>query len=177
MLPIQVILHPTDFSACSGNALQLAGALARDYGAQLVVLHVAQPPKADSGKTMPLPDPNQMTNVAMDRLNQMDIPDAGIGVERRYAEGKLVATIIRVAKEIHADLIVMGTRGRSGLERLLMGSVAEKAMRRAPCPVVTVRTPFLEAVADPPLATAAISDMGMLPISTEANASAADIHA
>ena len=162
MLPIHVILHPTDFSECSGNALQLACALARDYGARLVVLHVSQPPAVGFGEAMPPPDPNLMANLAMDRLNQMDIPNPGIRAERRYAEGDPVRMILRVAEEIHANLIVMGTHGRSGLERLLMGSVAEKALRKAPCPVVTVRTPFLEAVADTPVATAAMSATGML---------------
>jgi universal stress protein A len=58
------------------------------------------------------------------------------------AEGDPAEMILRVAEEVHADLIVMGTHGRTGLSRLLMGSVAEQVVRRAPCPVLTMKAPF-----------------------------------
>jgi nucleotide-binding universal stress UspA family protein len=63
-------------------------------------------------------------------------------VERRLEEGLAVTEVLRVAQEVNADLIVMGTHGRTGLARLLMGSVAEQVLRKALCPVLTVKTPF-----------------------------------
>jgi len=81
-------------------------------------------------------------------LEQLQLPD-DIRAERRFARGDPAEQILRVANEIHADLIVMGTHGRTGLERLLMGSVAEQVLRQAPCPVLTVRNPSAEEIASP----------------------------
>jgi universal stress protein A len=145
MLPIQTILHPTDFSERSGYAFQLACALARDYGARLVVLHVATPPTIVYGEGVLPPDPQLLSQEAKEQLNQLEVPDSNVRAERRYEEGDPATTILRAAQEIHADLIVMGTHGRTGLGRLLMGSVAEQVVRKAPCPVLTVKTPLPEA--------------------------------
>jgi nucleotide-binding universal stress UspA family protein len=78
------------------------------------------------------------------RLDQLVVPDSTIRTERRYEEGEPVAEILLTAKECGADLIVMGTHGRTGLARLLMGSVADQVVRRAECPVVTVKVPFVK---------------------------------
>jgi nucleotide-binding universal stress UspA family protein len=82
-----------------------------------------------------------------EELHQLRVPDASIPVEYRLKEGDAVTEILGVAEETNADLIVMGTHGRTGLSRLLMGSVAEQVVRKASCPVLTVRTPFHERVA------------------------------
>jgi nucleotide-binding universal stress UspA family protein len=74
-------------------------------------------------------------------LNRIQPPEAGISLEHRLGYGEPGSTILAVAEEIGADLIVMGTHGRTGLRRLLMGSVAEHVVRHASCPVLTVRTP------------------------------------
>jgi len=146
MLPIRTILHPTDFSERSAYALHLACALTRDYGARLVVLHVAPPPLIISAEgALPL-EPDTVARAEKEQLDSLDVPDVGVRAERQFAEGDPVTEILRVAGEIHADLIVMGTHGRTGLERLLLGSVAELVMRKAPCPVLTSRTPFPETV-------------------------------
>ncbi len=140
MLPIHTILHPTDFSERSRFALRLAGALARDYGARLILLHVAVPPVVVYGEGAILPTPEEERDQLLAELEQLQVP--GVHVEHRLEEGDPVAEIVRVAEESRADLIVMGTHGRTGFGRLLMGSVAERTLRKAPCPVLTVRAPF-----------------------------------
>ena len=142
MLPIHTILHPTDFSERSAHALNLACALARDYGAHLIVLHVAMPPTVVYGEGIIPSEPDAVFHEERQHLERLLIPDAGLRIERRFEEGDPAGGILRVAREVVADLIVMGTHGRTGLGRLLMGSVAEQVVRRASCPVLTVRMPF-----------------------------------
>ena len=149
MFPIHTILHPTDFSERSANALQLACALACDYGARLVIMHVVAPPVIIYGEGIVPPDPHESSARAQEQIEHLEIPAAS-RAERRMEEGDPALKILQVAGEINADLIVMGTRGRSGLGRLLMGSVAEEVMRRAVCPVLTATNPF--ALSNPPLA-------------------------
>jgi nucleotide-binding universal stress UspA family protein len=140
MLTIRTILHPTDFSERSEHAFHLACSLARDHGARVVLLHVVSiPVAAYEGVVLP-PPIEEATEDAKRRLSQME--PAGIPVEHRVAEGDAAEMILRVAEEVHADLIVMGTHGRTGLGRLLMGSVAEQVVRKAPCPVLTMKAPF-----------------------------------
>jgi nucleotide-binding universal stress UspA family protein len=142
MLPIRTILHPTDFSDHSMNACGLACALARDYGAELIVLHVVHESGLVSGETIVPSDFDLHLQQARDRLLQLEMPGVGVNIKRRIEENDPIIEILRVADEIQADLIVMGTHGRRGLKRLLMGSVAEGVTRKARCPVLTVRTPF-----------------------------------
>jgi universal stress protein A len=144
MLPIHTILHPTDFSDHSTSACQFACALARDYGANLIVLHVAHQPALANAETILATGAELYLEQARDQLLQLDVPAAGINVIRRLEDGERVIEILRVAHEVQADLIVMGTHGRSGLKRVLMGSVAEGVTRKARCPVLTVRTPFAD---------------------------------
>ena len=78
MLSIQTILHPTDFSECSTPAFHLACALARDYGARLVVLHVGVQPTVVYGEGMIPPDPRLLADEAREQLNRLEIPDANV---------------------------------------------------------------------------------------------------
>ena len=145
MLPIHTILHPTDFSASSKCALQLAGSLARDYGAHLIVLHVAPLPAALYGfGEGVIPPDMDWDQEARDELEQIQVADPKVHLSHRLEEGDPVTEILRVAEETNADIIVLGTHGRRGMQRLLMGSVAELVVRRAKCPVLTVRTPLTE---------------------------------
>jgi len=147
MLPIHTILHPTDFTDRSEYAFHLASALTRDYGARLVLLHVVAPAVAVYGEgALPL-DPEVLAYEAKERLNRLEVPGANVRAKRLFAEGDPATEILRVAREIHADLIVLGTHGRTGLARLLMGSVAEQVVRKATCPVLTVTAPFAPAPA------------------------------
>lgn len=139
MLPIHTILHPTDFSEHSRHAFQLACALARDYGARLIVLHVASPPTAIyDGGMMALPtDLDELRKT----LEAMRPDDPSLRVEHQLREGYAPSEIVDAARDNACDLIVLGTHGRSAVARLLMGSVAEPVVRKAHCPVLTVRTP------------------------------------
>jgi nucleotide-binding universal stress UspA family protein len=146
MLAIHTILHPTDFSERSEFAFRLACALARDYGARLVLLHVAHPPVVVYGEGVVPPVSDDYLERLEEDLHRLRAPDPNVHVEHLFREGDPVTEILAVATQTSADLIVLGTHGRTGLGRLLMGSVAEQVVRKAPCPVLTVRTPFHEAV-------------------------------
>jgi nucleotide-binding universal stress UspA family protein len=140
MLPIRTILHPTDFSPQAEYAYRLASALARDYGARMILMHVKMIPNAAYGEFAALPpEPVESTEHLKQQLMQLKPRDCA--VEYVLTEGVPAEEIVKVAKDKHCDLILMGTHGRSGLGRLLMGSVAELVVRRATCPVLTVKTP------------------------------------
>lgn len=146
MLPISKILHPTDLSENSRAALATACEWAKRFGAELHLLHVVD------GIATPYPYLGPPFNEAaawesMIRqkarlaLAEWPLPDgnADLHVVRTLRNGSPILQIVEFAKEIGCDLIVMGTHGRSGLEHLLLGSVAENVVRRAPCSVLTVR--------------------------------------
>src|SRR3954447_4834964 len=143
MIPIKTILHPTDFSKPSEYALRFACALARDYGARLLLLHVVEPPVyyGELGMTVPLPA--DFHEGLQERLEHLIPADAGVPVEAIQIEGNASAEILRIAEEEHCNLIVLGTHGRTGLSRVLLGSVAEDVIRHSRVPVLTLKTPLL----------------------------------
>lgn len=142
VLSIHTVLHPTDFSDRSRNAFELACALARDYGARLIVLHAVAPwPALAYGDAVPPPDPDIQRREAEVQLDRLEVPHADVRVERRLENGEPAEVVLRVAREVGASLIVLGTHGRTGLGRLLMGSVAEQVVRADGCPVLTVTAP------------------------------------
>ncbi|HEY8505794.1 MAG TPA: universal stress protein [Gemmataceae bacterium] len=142
MLPIRTVLHPTDFSENSAFALRLASSLARDYGGRLIVLHVAPPAIVGYGEGAVPPEPEGYMDMLREQLHALvSEKEAGVPVEYVLTEGETVPEILRVAEERGCDVIVMGTHGRTGLGRVLLGSVAEQVVRRAPCPVVTAKAP------------------------------------
>ncbi len=145
MLPIRTILHATDFSAPAEDAFDLACSLARDYGARLIVLHVKPPDVVLDGPYQPPIDSVAIRKALTDRLHHLQPPrGCSIAVDYRLEEGDAATEIVDAAKESKSDLVVMGTHGRTGLRRMLMGSVAEAVLRKAPCPVLTVKLPILE---------------------------------
>lgn len=154
MLPIGTILCPTDFSKESGAAFDMACALARDSRARLIVLHVERPPLATlGGQTFVPPLPSEYDRERLrEKLQEIRPPEANIAVEHRLEFGEPDAVILGVAGEVRAGLIVMGIHGGSGVRRLLMGSVAEHIVRKAPCPVLTVRAPLATELEKPPAA-------------------------
>jgi nucleotide-binding universal stress UspA family protein len=156
MLPIKTIVHPTDFSEHSDYALRVACALARDYGARLVVAHVMSLRMYNSPEVGPLvPEPAVIEDELRERLHSLRPSDPAVAVEYRLCRGDAATEIIALAQEVKADLIVMGTHGRTGVGRLLLGSVAEAVLRRAPCPVLTLKMPFPSAAEPAPPASAA----------------------
>jgi nucleotide-binding universal stress UspA family protein len=136
MLPIKTILHPTDFSELSDAAFRLACAVAHDHGGRVVVLHVVPPPQSH-GEEVARRQGRGYHEDLWRMLERVRPEGAAVPVERRLEDGPPAETILRVAREEGAGLIVLGTQGRAGLGRLLLGSVAEQVVRQAPCPVLT----------------------------------------
>ena len=146
MTHIRTILHPTDFSKQSEFAFQLACSLARDYGADLYVLHVMPLPVVAYIEG-PLPIASEALQEELrQKLDRLHAENGKFRVLHRLVEGEPVNEIMHMAAETGCDLIVMGTHGRTGVGRILMGSVAEGVSRKAPCPVLTVKNPFPEAI-------------------------------
>ena len=144
--PFRRILHAADFSPASRKALTTAVALARGTGASLLLVHVlpAWPFRSDPGLAVRTYDEiaRALRVRARKRLDALlAIAKArGVAASGTVVEfGAPAAQIARLARARHADLIVMGTRGRTGLTRALLGSVAARVVATAPCPVLTVR--------------------------------------
>jgi nucleotide-binding universal stress UspA family protein len=153
MIDLHRILVPTDFSKHSHNALNYASAFAEKFGAELFLLHVVQDlalfiPEAVSVAPPAVPPIEQMTAAVREELDRL-VRDNDLGrltVHCDVREGTPFYEIIQYAKEANIDLIIMGTHGRSGLAHVLLGSVSERVVRKAPCPVLTVRDPEHEFV-------------------------------
>lgn len=144
---VRKILFPTDFSDGSDAALVFASSLARDNNARLLVVHVHEPTavyvEGLGAAYGALPQDQQRD--ARELLNVVEPSFPMIDIERRLLEGTPADAIVDLAeREEGIDLIVMGTHGRTGVSRMLMGSVAEKIVRSAPCPVLTIREPHKE---------------------------------
>lgn len=138
MLPIHTILFPTDFSENAQQAFPQACSLARDCGARLVVLYVVPPPMGHD-QLVARRNPSEYHQGPWQALHKVQAHDHNIRVEHRLSDGHAATEILKVADEIQAGLIVIGTHGRTGLGRLLLGSVAEQVLREASCPVLTVK--------------------------------------
>ena len=133
------ILFATDFSPASDAALKYATSLARDSGAKLLIVHVEEMPMPYVGGEMYF-SPPEYPNPEIGRMLEAVIPpDSNVRYEHKLVLGTAADDIVRIAGEEHADLIVIGTHGRTGLRHVLMGSVAESVVRGAKCPVVTLR--------------------------------------
>jgi len=134
------ILVPVDFSKPSLDAVSYALGVARQAGAQIVLLHVVEPLHA--GMLMDTTDlQREIRRAAHERLNKLVAAtrEALPGVTGKLRPGSAVAEIISFARRAGAELIVMGTHGRTGWRRGFIGSVAERVVRHAPCPVLVIR--------------------------------------
>jgi len=142
MKRIRNILHPTDFSPGSDAAFRYACDLALDYDASLIVVYAQGPvvPIAAEG-ILVSNNLDELREVAERQLNAIRPVHPAVRFERVYREGPATQTILETADDYNADLIVMGTHGRSGIGRLLLGSVTEEVLRKASCPVLTVKAP------------------------------------
>ena len=144
-MKLQRILVPIDFSTGSDTSLALATSLARDTGATLILAHVEIVPLSAAGGEYLYAIPEPPTEELLAKLNKVNPPDSNVAVERRLLAGDPAEAIIRLAETENVDMIVMGTHGRRGLRRVLMGSVAEVVVRTAKCPVLTVKPASHEA--------------------------------
>lgn len=142
------ILHPTDFSECATHAEQFAVRLARDLKGELVLFQaLVEAPLYGEG-ILNMREAQRVYDAQRKWAEETLEARAGQirqaeGVPVRWAlqTGVPFEEIVKAAEKEGADMIVMGTHGRSGLNRLLLGSVAERVIRLAPCPVLTVRQP------------------------------------
>ncbi|MBI4843994.1 MAG: universal stress protein [Nitrospirae bacterium] len=146
-MKIERILFPTDFSEGSELALHFAADLAKQYKAKLYMLHVLYDVMRAHESHIPHVSADELYNDlnkwALDEMENCCIEETrGIpAVEKKVVKGIPYEEVIKTASEEKIDLIVMGTYGRTGLDRLLFGSTAERVVRKAPCPVLTVRVP------------------------------------
>lgn len=146
MIRLNRILLPTDFSEQSRSAMTYGSAFAEKFGAEIHLLHVVQDlvamvPEPGLAFAPPANYMAELTASAEQALARLPDPAMveGLTIVRVTRQGAPFVEIIRYARENAIDLIVMGTHGRSGLAHVLLGSVAEKVVRKASCPVLTVR--------------------------------------
>jgi nucleotide-binding universal stress UspA family protein len=137
----KTIIFPTDFSTASDVALEYATRLAKTLKARLIIAHVEEPPFAYGGGELYYgviePDQTALRNM----LSNLRPTDPAVPYGHRMLVGAPAHEIAQLAEREQADLIVMGSHGRGGVARLLIGSVAEIVMRKAPCPVLIVKHP------------------------------------
>jgi nucleotide-binding universal stress UspA family protein len=144
-MQIKTILFPTDFSNGARAAMDYALSLAKDYNAKLILLYVIQDisiaewyiPSSISATDLV----EDMQKSAWKEMEKWGAEAAAAvkDMEKMVVRGVPFVEIIRTAKEKNADLIVIGTHGRTGIDHMLFGSTAEKVVRKSPCPVLTVR--------------------------------------
>jgi nucleotide-binding universal stress UspA family protein len=152
MARIARILVPTDFSAPADAALDYARDLARQFGASIDLVHVFDDPfksgafVGDGTVVMPVEVREALETQAREQLDARHAVHAGTlpGSSVAFVVGTPAKRIVERAKEVKADLIVIGTHGRTGLGHLFLGSVAERVVRTAACPVLTTRQPASE---------------------------------
>ncbi len=145
-MTFQKILFPTDFSHTGDAALAMATGLARDSNATLVIVHVQEPPAYYGGGEMYYGMLDPTTDELVKLLEDVVPTDPNVKFEHHMLTGDPAGALVNFAENEQIDLIVLGTHGRSGLSRLLMGSVAEAVVRRATCPVLTYKQPQSAAV-------------------------------
>ena len=140
------ILHPSDFSAASNAALKKAIEMAKASRAELLIVHVINPivPVAGEGYVSPRMYEDLAASTRAWARKQLDrllarARKSGVRGKGVLVEGAAHEQIVRIAKARRADLVVMGTHGRSGFAKLFLGSVAGRVVAAAPCPVLTVK--------------------------------------
>lgn len=151
MIHIKKILCATDFSDASKNALRYANEFARSMDATVVILHIVEPrPITTDMSVAYIPIETDLEKAAEDDLAQLVVDEKykGITATRIVLIGEASEMILQQAKTQDVDLIILGSHGRSGLSRLLMGSVAEAVVRKAPCPVLIVKANEKEFIAE-----------------------------
>lgn len=139
MNAIKTILVPTDFSRLSDAALDYAATLAGQNDALLLIVHVEEPPISYGEGHFYYGLPNPDRDALRGMLNKVRPNNAAVRYQHHSLQGNPADEIIAFSKQEHADLIVLSSHGRTGLRRLLMGSVAEEVMRSAECPVLVVK--------------------------------------
>ena len=137
----KTVLCPTDFSTASDVALEYATRMAKNLKARLIMVHVEEPPFAYGGGELyyGVIEPDETALRKM--LAELRPTDPDVRYEHRLLVGTPAKEIVHLAEQEQAELIVMGSHGRGGLARMMLGSVAEIVLRKAPCPVLIVKHP------------------------------------
>jgi nucleotide-binding universal stress UspA family protein len=150
MLKIQKIICPVDFSNCAQQALNYASELAKQFDAELSIVHAYEDPAA---YVTPMPMSGYVgpgAELLLELRKQLevrlaqtkaDVETRGVRVRSELLEGTPYRVVLDWAKEYGSDMIVIGTHGHTGLTHALLGSVTERIVRMAHCPVLTIRTP------------------------------------
>lgn len=147
MQPFKKILVPVDFSDHSAEAVRTASDLSRRYDAPLTIVHVFDPVVYALPEAYVLFTAEQLDKLVsaleaqLADVKKMAAESGAVRVETRLLHGLVGTKILELVGGSGMDLIVMGTRGRTGLSHLLLGSVAERVVRLAPCAVLTVKAP------------------------------------
>lgn len=149
MIKLGRILYPTDFSELALCALPYAKSFAKEYGADLHCLHIVDEAyqywMAMNGEGLPMgPSPQEVIRIAEQQMADFaakHLADCGVPVTTKVGFGRPFLEIIEYAREVGADLIVLATHGRGALKQALLGGTAEKVVRKAHCPVLTIRHP------------------------------------
>ncbi|MBN2370690.1 MAG: universal stress protein [Vicinamibacteria bacterium] len=145
MINLKRILVPTDFSDSANHALVYGTSFAREYKAELTLLHVVETLSVGYASDLfPVPMAEvfqEITGYARSELAKLSVTASarGVAVREMVAQGKAAAEIIRIAREEEIDMIVLGTHGRGIIDHALFGSTTERVVRKAPCPVLTCR--------------------------------------
>ncbi len=152
MIKLKKVLVPTDFSDSARQALRYGMSFAKEYGAELVLLHVVENLTVGYASDLfPVPMAEVFQEISgyakgeLAKLGQ-EARERGLTVQEHVVQGKPSAEIIRFASANAIDVIVLGTHGKGMLDQALFGSTTERVVRRAPCPVLTVRMPEHEFV-------------------------------
>ncbi|HVO10646.1 MAG TPA: universal stress protein [Vicinamibacteria bacterium] len=145
MIRLKKVLVPTDFSESARHAFTYGVSFAREYEAELVLLHVVENLTVGYASDLfPVPMAEVFQEISgyakaeLARLGE-EARGRGVGVQELVVQGKPSVEIIRFAAEHQVDMIVLGTHGKGVLDQALFGSTTERVVRRAPCPVLTVR--------------------------------------
>jgi len=145
VIKLKKVLVPTDFSESARHALTYGISFAREYSAQLVLLHVVENLTVGYASDLfPVPMAEvfqEISGYAKTELGKLGAVarEKDLDVDERVIQGKPSTEIIRLARESEVDMIVLGTHGKGMLDQALFGSTTERVVRRAPCPVLTVR--------------------------------------
>jgi nucleotide-binding universal stress UspA family protein len=145
MIHLKKILVPTDFSESALKALRYGISFAREFGSELLLLHVVEPVAIGYGSDLfPVPMAEvfeEMSGHARVEIGKLAAftREKGVAARELVVQGKPSSEVLRIAAEEEVDLIVVGTHGKGLLDKAIFGSTTERVVRRAPCPVLTCR--------------------------------------
>lgn len=138
-MKLKTILFPSDFSTSENAAFDYAVDLARSNDAKLLIVHVEEPPMMYGDGNMYYGTHEPDHDGVRRMLHERKPSNAGVHAEHHLLQGDPALEIVALAEHEHADMIVMSSHGRTGLARLMMGSITEAVMRAAPCPILIVK--------------------------------------